>query len=802
MKRKIAIYLIVAILASMWPMEYKITKAASDTGNVYSFTSDNQEVTISFREVKDNDYWYEYYITVTNHSNQSICDWNIEMNCSDVSRYSKAFKCSVTKDTSQGTLTVKGSGNNKVVAAGSSISSNEGVKLGFGSSVQFSNPRITYSYGTQSSVGDVSGGVGYSNTYLEGYQCNYALTGEPQNMAWQDTPVGKHGKLHVDGTQLTDEHNQPTILRGASTHGMHWGEMTPFVNKAAFQNLRDEWGVDMVRLVSYVTQGGYTEGAQNTLDTAIQNGVSYAEELGMYAIIDWHIHNENPNTTKDQAVEFFKKYSALYKDKEHVIYEICNEPTGTPWSQIKPYAEEVIAAIRANDKDAIIIVGTNTWSQDVDEVATNGGKINDPNVMYTIHFYSGTHGQSLRDKVSTALRAGTPVFCTEFGICDASGNGGFNVDEANEWIDCFEENGISYSCWSLCNKDESASMISPQSQKKSGWTKEDLGATGAWLINTYRSKRGEEPSAVPTETPGTTVAPETTPEVPGTTVTPDVPESTPEVPGTTVTPVIPESTPQVPEVTPGNTPEQPVVSSIPSTPNATRIPGQTFDPATTTLPNTTMEPAVGGTWQSALTEEEFAQNSAMLDTKAKVMAKKKKLVVTWGKVVGATSYVVYVKKCGAKKDSLATTVSGNKGKVAIKKLNGKKIKPGVIYEVTVRAYREGNGENQQIAKSTTLHVAGTKHKKYTNVKKITPKKKIFTLKKGKSKRVKSKIVKQTKKKKLLTVKHAAKLRYKSSNTQIATVSKKGKVKAKRRGKCVISIIAPNGVSAKVNVKVK
>ncbi len=513
MRRKIAILLVLALVMTICPMQNRDVMAASDTGNVYSFTSANNEVTISLREVKDNDYWYEYYITVTNQSAQSICDWSIEMNCSDVSKFSKGFECSAMKDEATGTLTVKGSGNNKVVAAGSSVSSNESFKLGFGTAVTFSNAKITYSYGSQSSVEDTAGGVGYSNTYLEGYSCEYTLTGEPQEMAWEDTPVGKHGQLHVNGTQLTDEHNHPTILRGASTHGMHWGEMTPFVNKAAFQNLRDEWGVDMVRLVSYVTQGGYTEGAQATLDTAIQNGVSYAEELGLYAIIDWHIHAEDPNKKKDQAITFFDKYSEMYKDKEHVIYEICNEPTGTPWNQIKPYAEEVVETIRANDEDAIIIVGTNNWSQDVDEVATNGGKITDSNVMYTIHFYSGTHGQSLRDKVQTAINAGTPVFCTEFGICDASGNGGFNVAEANAWIDFFEEKGISYSCWSLCNKDESASMISPQSTKKSGWMNEDLGATGAWLINTYRTKQGEEPTVRPTSLPGATSEPKVTPSV-------------------------------------------------------------------------------------------------------------------------------------------------------------------------------------------------------------------------------------------------------------------------------------------------
>lgn len=557
----LAVLLTMVLLVTTFPDIGRKTQAASPTGKSYTYISENQELKITLTEVKENDYWYEYYLVVTNESSRSICDWSIALNCSDISKYSKAFECSASKDEATGILTVRGAGNHKVIAAGSSVSENNSFKLGFGSAVSFSGGKIEYSYGTQSSAEDTADGTGYGNTYLGGYTCKYNLTGETKTVDFSDTPVGKHGKLHVSGTRLKDENDQPVILRGVSTHGMHWGEMTPFVNKTAFQNLRDEWGVDMIRLVNYVTQGGYTQGAQSTLDDCIQRGVSYADDLGMYAIIDWHIHAENPEETKAEAINFFYKYSKLYGSHNNIIYEICNEPTETPWSQIKSYAQEVVNTIRANDPDAIIVVGTNTWSQDVDEVAVNGGKIDDPNVMYTIHFYSGSHSQSLRDKVSTALDAGTPVFCTEFGICDASGNGGFNLDEADAWIDFFERKGISYCCWSLCNKDESASMISPQCTKKSGWVASDLGATGAWLINTYRSKRNEIPDA--TEKPVVTDTPSNTA---GTIVIP------------TITPGVGETTGPKPTVMPDTT-----ATAVPSaTQTASRDTPVTADPAPAT----------------------------------------------------------------------------------------------------------------------------------------------------------------------------------------------------------------------------
>ncbi|WP_374115461.1 cellulase family glycosylhydrolase [Bacillus atrophaeus] len=44
----------------------------------------------------------------------------------------------------------------------------------------------------------------------------------------------------------------------------------------------------------------------------------------------------------------------------------------------------------------MIVVGTGTWSQDVNDAADN--PLQDKNVMYSLHFYAGTHGQALRDK--------------------------------------------------------------------------------------------------------------------------------------------------------------------------------------------------------------------------------------------------------------------------------------------------------------------------------------------------------------------------------------------------------------------
>ena len=585
MKQKVrkvwACILVFALMAGLGPWPVAEVKAESSK----SFSSDNGEVEITLTESKVNEYWCEYYLAVTNHSNQSIRDWQLTLSVNDISKYSKSFGCQATVKNDK--LVVKGQGNGKVIAAGSTYKVDDNFKICFGGEVSFTGAEITYEYGSQSTGGS-EGSVGSGATYMEGYQCNYTLTGQTKDLLYEDTPYGKHGALHVDGLQVKDKYNQPFTLRGASTHGMHWGDGETFLNKTAFQNLRDEWGVNMVRLVSYVTQGGYTQGSKDKLDKHIQEGVSNLTDLGMYAIIDWHVHAENPNDTKSQAIEFFDMYSKMYKDQSNIIYEICNEPTGTPWNQIRPYAVDVVNTIRANDPDAIIVVGTNTWSQDVDEVATNGGKLDDPNVMYTIHFYSGSHGESLREKVRTALKAGTPVFCTEFGVCDASGNGGFDLEEADRWIDFFEENGISYCCWSFSKKNESASMLSPECNKVNGFTNADLGATGAWLINTYRSRGGETPAPSVSATPGVSDTP--TPSASATPGASEVPApSASAAPGASEVPA--PSASAAPSAVP--TPSASVVPSAVPTPSESAAPSASVTPSVSAAPGVSATPGTG-----------------------------------------------------------------------------------------------------------------------------------------------------------------------------------------------------------------
>lgn len=300
------------------------------------------------------------------------------------------------------------------------------------------------------------------------------------------TPFGQHGALHVENGKLTDENGNTVQLYGMSTHGIAW--FPQYINYDSFRTLRDDWNTNCIRLAMYTAEyGGYCAGGdKEQLKQLVRDGVSYATELGMYVIVDWHILSDyDPNQNKDEAIAFFREMAEVFADNDNVLYEICNEPNGgTSWDSIKSYAEEVIPVIRAQKPNAVILVGTPTWSQEIDKAAAS--PLDDSNVLYTLHFYAGTHKDDLRNRLETCVQNGLPVFVSEFGMCDASGNGANDFVSTTKWLDLLNKYQISFCCWNLANKDESSSVFKASSTALSDWTDDDFNESGRWIRDYFR----------------------------------------------------------------------------------------------------------------------------------------------------------------------------------------------------------------------------------------------------------------------------------------------------------------------------
>ncbi len=292
-----------------------------------------------------------------------------------------------------------------------------------------------------------------------------------------------YGDLQVEGTHVTDSDGNVVQLNGVSTHGINW--FPDYVNYQLFEQIKENTDINTIRIALYTEDyNGYlntdSSNMQKQLDL-IDDAIEYAEALDMYVIIDWHILSDsNPLDHTAEAVEFFTTMSEEYGDSDNVIFEICNEPNGdTTWEDITAYANEVIPVIRENS-DNLIIVGTPTWSQDVD--VASQAPLEFDNIVYTLHFYAGSHKQELRDKAQTAIDNGLPLFVSEFGISDASGNGAIDTQSADEWIEFLDDNQISYVMWNLSNKDESSALIKSDVTSTTNLTLDDLTESGQWYL--------------------------------------------------------------------------------------------------------------------------------------------------------------------------------------------------------------------------------------------------------------------------------------------------------------------------------
>ena len=459
-------------------------------------------------------YYVQYDFEIKNQESVKCESWTLKLSVPDGTNLNNSWNCNINKDSNPWEIT--GVDYNKTIESNASAQG-IGIIFEFSSKTSLDNCvlNIKMSNGTEVAIdkdGNVTDGTiavasaensseaansgessnssdnGSANANASGNTGDTASSGSNESSnSSGSTPQGgsssasaaASGRLHVSGTQLVDGSGNAVQLRGVSTHGIGW--FPEYVNYDAFATLKNDWGANVVRLAMYAKEGnGYTTGGnQEELKQIIDNGVSYATDLGMYVIIDWHVLNYNPMETVDAAVAFFTEMSAKYAGNTNVIYEICNEPVGADWNgSIKPYAETVISAIRANDANAVILVGTNTWSQDVDAVI--GNMLSDDNVMYVLHYYAATHKDDLRNKLVNALNNGVPIFVSESSICDASGNGGIDYDSANTWLNLLNSNGISFICWSLCNKAETSALISSGCTKLSGWSDDELTDTGRW----------------------------------------------------------------------------------------------------------------------------------------------------------------------------------------------------------------------------------------------------------------------------------------------------------------------------------
>jgi endoglucanase len=293
--------------------------------------------------------------------------------------------------------------------------------------------------------------------------------------AWDETIVEKWGQLRVKGTHIVNEAGEPVALRGISLFWSQW--IGKYYNYDCIEWLKDDWQCTVVRAAMAVEGGGYLINPETEM-AKIEAVIEACIDMGIYVVVDWHDHNAQAHI--EEAIDFFTQIAQYYGDSPNLIYEIYNEPLQVSWSNvIKPYADTLIHEIRLLDPDNIIVVGTPTWSQDVDAASKN--PVTGDHIAYALHFYSGTHTQWLRNKAVTAMKNGAALFVTEFGVCESDGSGDIYYDETEKWFTFMNDSMLSWCNWSVADKDETSAALRPGASATGGWSDTDLTESGAYI---------------------------------------------------------------------------------------------------------------------------------------------------------------------------------------------------------------------------------------------------------------------------------------------------------------------------------
>ena len=313
----------------------------------------------------------------------------------------------------------------------------------------------------------------------------------------------------------------------------------------------------------------------------------------------------------------------------------------------------------------------------------------------------------------------------------------------------------------------------------------------------------EEPTTVaPTTEAPTTVAPTT--EAP-TTAAPTTVAPTTEVP-TTVAPTTGGPTTVTPTT---EAPTTVAPTTVAPTTVAPTTEAPTTEAPTTVAPTTEATTTMAPTKQSETSTVAIGEGSDVGKVNRKILnckndkdlagstfgklcvkvkkSKKKAISLTWKKIQVAKTYVIYGAKCGTSYKKIATVHRNT--------FTNKKLKKGTYYKYMVVALNE---KGKVVAISKLIHVA-TKGGKVGNCKKLKVNKSKVNLKQGRKFKLK---VKQIAKSKKVKLKKHRKTAFESDNQNVAVVSKKGVITAKKKGKCSVYVYAQNGVYKRVKVTVK
>lgn len=279
-----------------------------------------------------------------------------------------------------------------------------------------------------------------------------------QNGAW-DSSGNRYDPEAPGRTVVTD---QGSLLRGAAFWAVTYHSWSvKYAQQRSSWEVLKENGFNLVRLsLNNFEPDKYGDSIVFTNEAwlaQIDQWVDWAEELGLYVILD---HHEIGGHTQEWLRKFWTEVAPRYRHRAHVIYELANEPVGWRPNQYTAQdiadQQEIYDLIRSYAPETHIIVltfaipdpGMNEVARQLDVDWTN--------TSVGFHGYWTTNASEV-----DRLKREFPVFNTEFGSAMDNFDGSKNHRLGGyEWqTELMEKWKISWAVWDANYRSEKVAQV-------------------------------------------------------------------------------------------------------------------------------------------------------------------------------------------------------------------------------------------------------------------------------------------------------------------------------------------------------
>jgi len=320
---------------------------------------------------------------------------------------------------------------------------------------------------------------------------------------WEEYNINKDlyffcGVPTKNGKYLVGDNGEQIKIRGIGTHALL--QYKNLHTLEAFKSLR-RLGINAIRICVYLEDytfmhsdnekaWGYINKPDET-KVEIEKIVDYCEQLGLYVILDWHVYSWGAGSGtgifhQEEATEFFTYFCTKYKDKPFVMYEIANEPHHQTIEEYLPYITALHTLIHSIVNNPIIIIGT--CSED-NTILWNTLKDNNmDDIFISPHAYGGSISV---DRYKVLWDVGFPLFNTEWGNAQASGDGAREDSRTIALMKYYHEQNIPQSVWKFTDQSMTCAVLKNTGninaeKYANGFDEKDLSAEGTVYFTWFK----------------------------------------------------------------------------------------------------------------------------------------------------------------------------------------------------------------------------------------------------------------------------------------------------------------------------